>query len=55
MAAGAIHPHQAFSHAYRNGADFIVAGMFDFHIEQDVKIAVETLPRDAHRKRPWYG
>ena len=33
----------AFPNAYHNGADFIVAGMFDFQIEQDVKIAVDSL------------
>ena len=53
MAAGAIHPKTAFSHAYRNGADFIVAGMFDFQVEQDVQIAWETLAKISNRKRPW--
>jgi len=53
MAAGAIHPKTAFSHAYRHGADFIVAGMFDFQVEQDVQIALETLPKTSNRKRPW--
>lgn len=53
MAAGAIHPRMAFSFAYRNGADFIVAGMFDFQIEEDVKIALATLPKVQQRNRPW--
>ena len=34
MAAGAIKPQIAFSYAYRNGADFVIAGMFDFQVEQ---------------------
>ena len=55
MAAGAIHPRMAFSHAYRNGADFIIAGMFDFQVETDVKLAIECLPKFATRKRPWRG
>jgi len=55
MAAGAIHPRMAFSFAYRNGADFIIAGMFDFQVETDVKIAIDTLPKAASRKRPWLG
>jgi len=55
MAAGAIAPLFAFPHAYRNGADFIIAGMFDFQVEQDVKIAVETLQKLKTRKRPWRG
>jgi hypothetical protein len=53
MAAGAIHPQVALSYAYRNGADFIIAGMFDFQIEQDVKLALEALRKTANRKRPW--
>lgn len=53
MAAGAIAPQMAFRHAYRNGADFIIAGMFDFQVETDVKIAIDTLPKTADRKRPW--
>ena len=55
MAAGAIHPNVAFPNAYRNGADFIVAGMFDFQVEQDVKIAIEGLHKTTARKRPWHG
>jgi hypothetical protein len=55
MAAGAIPPRVAFSHAYRNGADFIVAGMFDFQVETDVKIAIESLQKIGSRKRPWRG
>jgi hypothetical protein len=55
LAAGAIPPHTAFSHAYRNGADFIVAGMFDFQVEEDVKIAIEALHKSKSRTRPWHG
>ena len=53
MAAGAIHPRMAFTHAYRHGADFIIAGMFDFQVETDVKIAIEALQNVGGRKRPW--
>jgi len=53
MAAGAIKPQMAFPYAYRNGADFIIAGMFDFQVEADVKIALEALQKVASRKRPW--
>jgi hypothetical protein len=55
MAAGAIPPRVAFSHAYRHGAHFIVAGMFDFQVEPDVEIAVECLQKLGSRKRPWHG
>ncbi|MGA2622090.1 MAG: hypothetical protein ABSF26_31240 [Thermoguttaceae bacterium] len=53
MAAGAIPPRMGFSFAYRHGADFIIAGMFDFQVETDVQIAVESLEKCGARKRPW--
>ena len=53
MAAGAIQPQMAFNFAYRNGADFIVAGMFDFQVEEDVKIALDVLRKIHDRERPW--
>ena len=55
MAAGAITPRMAFPYAYRHGADFIIAGMFDFQVETDVKIAIESLQKVGSRKRPWRG
>lgn len=55
MAAGAIPPRLAFSHAYRNGADFIIAGMFDFQVEEDVRLALESLRKSESRPRPWHG
>jgi hypothetical protein len=55
MAAGAISPRDAFPFAYRHGADFIIAGMFDFQVETDVKIAIESLGKVQSRKRPWCG
>jgi len=55
MAAGAVNPRIAFSYAYRHGADFIIAGMFDFQVETDVRIAIDALPKVANRKRPWRG
>jgi hypothetical protein len=53
MAAGSIAPRHAFPHAFRNGADFIIAGMFDFQIEMDVKLAIDALGRSQDRPRPW--
>lgn len=55
MAAGAISPTVAFPYAYRNGADFVVAGMFDFQVDADVKIAIKAIERSQKRKRAWYG
>ena len=37
------------------GADFVIAGMFDFQVESDVKIVIDTLPKAGRRKRPWCG
>lgn len=53
MAAGAIPPKNAFRHAFHGGADFVLAGMFDFEIAEDVRIANEILPRAEKRSRPW--
>ena len=55
MAAGAITPRMAFPFSFRHGADFIIAGMFDFQVETDVKIAIEGLQKVGSRKRPWRG
>ena len=53
MAAGAIRPKDAFRYAYANGADFILAGMFDFQIAEDAKIAREGIAKSTERDRPW--
>jgi hypothetical protein len=55
MAAGAIPPRNAFEYAYKNGADFILAGMFDFEIAEDARTATEVLAGIQNRTRPWYG
>jgi hypothetical protein len=55
MAAGAISPSSAFKYVFQNGADFSLAGMFDFEIKDDVQIAKSVLARDLKRKRPWRG
>lgn len=55
MAAGVIPPASAFKYAYENGADFILAGIFDFEMEEDVRVARETVAAAAKRKRPWMG
>jgi rRNA maturation protein Nop10 len=55
MAAGAINPLRAFPYAYKHGADFVIAGMFDFQVETDAKIAIKALPKTKNRKRKWYS
>ena len=52
MAAGAIPPADAFSYAFESGADHVLAGMFDFEIAEDVKIAGDVLS-GVERTRPW--
>jgi hypothetical protein len=55
MAAGAIHPKEAFRYAFERGADFVCAGMYDFQMVEDVNIALDALtqPSLASRPRPW--
>ena len=53
MAAGAIPPRQAFRRAFLSGADFVLAGMFDFEIAEDVQIAQEAVASHHDRERPW--
>ena len=53
MAAGAIPPKDAFQYVFTNGADFVLAGMFDFEIAEDVRIANEVLAGSPKRERPW--
>jgi hypothetical protein len=54
MAAGAIPPQKAFTYAFQNGADFVLAGMFDWQIAEDVNLAKEALA-GIKRPRPWCG
>jgi hypothetical protein len=54
MAAGAIHPKEAFRYAFEGGADFVCAGMYDFQMVEDVNLALDVLSAaDLKRERPW--
>ncbi|MCL4206036.1 MAG: hypothetical protein KJ000_26425 [Pirellulaceae bacterium] len=55
MAAGAIPPLNAFRYAFSSGVDFLLAGMFDYEIAEDVRIAKSVLADLPPRPRPWYG
>ena len=53
IAAGSIPPKNTFRYAFRNGADFVLAGMFDFEIPEDTAIACDCLASLSQRDRPW--
>jgi len=55
LAAGAVHPKDGFEFAFRNGADFLCVGMFDFQVVEDALIAKRILAGDLARERPWRG
>jgi hypothetical protein len=54
LAAGAIPPQRAFRHAFDNGADFILVGMFDWQVAEDAQIARQALA-GVRRLRPWHS
>jgi hypothetical protein len=53
LAAGALHPRQAFKFAFEGGADFICVGMFDFQVRENAVVAQQTLSAKLNRPRPW--
>jgi hypothetical protein len=53
LAAGAHDPKQAFPYAFKNGADFIAVGMFDFHIKENSELVSRVVRREQNRQRPW--
>ena len=55
LAAGAITPEDGFNWAFKNGADFICVGMFDFQIVNDVNITIDVLNKLQGRTREWFG
>jgi hypothetical protein len=59
LAAGAIQPLVAFPDALKGGADFILVGMFDWQVEENVNLARRVfnvvMRPNSKRTRPWYG
>ena len=59
LAAGAIHPRLAFPQAVNSGADFILVGMFDWQVAEDVDLASRVFrvsrAGSGKRRRPWYS
>ncbi len=52
LAAGAIYPREAFPYAFKNGADFIAVGMFDFQIKENCDLTRKVLRLVKDRERP---
>jgi len=52
LAAGAIYPREAFPYAFKNGADFIAVGMFDFQIKENCELAAKVIRLVQTRERP---
>lgn len=55
LAAGAIKPEDGFNWAFKNGADFICVGMFDFQVVNNVNITNNVLSNLQGRTRNWFG
>jgi hypothetical protein len=55
LAAGAYHPRAGFRYAFDNGADFVLVGMFDFQIAEDVAITAEIVQGCRNRDREWFA
>jgi hypothetical protein len=55
LAAGAIPPADGFHYAFESGADFVLAGMYDFEIAEDVQTVNAILARVPQRVRAWRG
>jgi hypothetical protein len=55
LGAGVKKPEEGFEYAFKNGADLICVGMFDFQISTDVALAKKVLKELAvsGRARPW--
>jgi hypothetical protein len=51
MAAGALTPREGFTYAFENGADFSLAGMFDYEIAENVATMNEVLALASVNKR----
>ena len=53
LAAGAIHPRDGFKYAFEKGADFLIAGMYDFQLKEGANLAKGILAGKLDRARPW--
>ncbi len=55
LAAGAIQPQDGFRYAFENGADFIIVGMYDWQVIDNVNTVNEILGNLKNRERKWFS
>jgi hypothetical protein len=48
-----MQPKDGFALAFKNGADFINVGMYDFQVEQNVGLVREVVQQYEQRDRRW--
>ena len=53
LAAGAIHPRDGFKYAFEKGADFVIAGMYDFQLKEGANIRKRLIAGKLDRTRAW--
>jgi len=53
LGAGRVLPNEGFDLAFKNGADFINVGMYDFQVPSNVSLVCEIVKRHERRDRTW--
>ena len=53
LGAGRVLPNDGFDLAFKNGADFINVGMYDFQVASNVSLVCEIVKRHERRDRTW--
>jgi hypothetical protein len=53
LGAGRVQPKDGFDLAFKNGADFINVGMYDFQVASNATLTREIVKRHEKRERAW--
>jgi hypothetical protein len=53
LGAGRVQPKDGFDFAFKNGADFINVGMYDFQVAADSSLVRNVVKRHEQRERAW--
>ena len=53
LGAGRLQPKDGFDLAFKNGADFVNVGMYDFQVEENVALVRQVVQRHEQRDRQW--